>query len=132
MQSQNTEKKPVKKTGMGRIMAAFVYSMNGLRCTLSTEAAFRQEACFAVIATGILLFLPLSSAWKGLLFLATSIVLIVELLNSALESVVDLASTDYHELAKRAKDIGSAAVFVSIALALILWCSAIVSLVMTS
>jgi diacylglycerol kinase (ATP) len=70
----------------------------------------------------------LSSEWKGLLFLATTAVLVVELLNSAIESVVDLASAEYHDLAKRAKDIGSAAVFVSIALALLLWSGALLSI----
>ncbi len=128
MQSQYIDRKPVKKTGMNRILTAFRYSMSGLRSTLATEAAFRQESCFAVIATAILFFLPLSNEWKALLFFATTVVLVVELLNSAIESVVDLASTDYHELAKRAKDIGSAAVFVSITLAVILWCGAVVSI----
>lgn len=132
MQSQNTELKPAKKTGMSRILTAFSYSMSGLRSTLSTEAAFRQESCLAVIATLVLFFLPLSYEWKGLLFFATTGVLVVELLNSAIESVVDLATTDYHELAKRAKDIGSAAVFVSITLAFILWCGAVVSIIIST
>ena len=129
MQSQNTELKPARKTGMSRILNAFKYSMSGLRSTLSTEAAFRQESCLAIIATVVLFFLPLSSEWKGLLFFATTGVLVVELLNSAIESVVDLASADYHELAKRAKDIGSAAVFISLTLAFILWCVALVSII---
>ena len=68
-----------------------------------------------------LLFLPLSLFWKGLLFFATTSVLVVELLNSAIESVVDIASPEYHDLAKRAKDLGSAAVLVSIVLAIVLW-----------
>jgi diacylglycerol kinase (ATP) len=130
MQPHNTEQKPVKKTGMSRILIAFSYSMNGLRCTLLTEAAFRQEACLVVTAAAVLFFLPLSYEWKGLLFFATAAVLVVELLNSAIESVVDLASADYHELAKRAKDIGSAAVFVSITLAILLWIGAVVSIIM--
>lgn len=131
MQSQNTDRKPAKKTGMSRILTAFSYSMSGLRSTLSTEAAFRQEICLAAVATVVLFFLPLSSEWKGLLFFATTAVLVVELLNSAIESVVDLASTEYHHLAKRAKDIGSAAVFVSITLAFLLWCGAAVSIFLT-
>ncbi|MDL1984034.1 MAG: diacylglycerol kinase [Deltaproteobacteria bacterium] len=63
--------------------------------------------------------------WKGLLFLATTVVLVVELLNSAIESVVDIASPEYHVLAKRAKDLGSAAVLLSIVLAVVLWIVAI-------
>ena len=71
------------------------------------------------------MFLPLSFVWKGLLFFATAAILVVELLNSAIESVVDLASPEYHLLAKRAKDLGSAAVFISIVIAVVLWGSAI-------
>ena len=130
MQTQNKNCKPPKKTGIARILAAFAYSLDGLRSTLSTEAAFRQEGCIVVIFSIILLFLPLSHEWKGLLFFATAAVLVVELLNSAIESVVDLASADYHILAKRAKDIGSAAVLVSIALALVLWSGAVLSIIL--
>ncbi|MBT9439302.1 MAG: hypothetical protein GAS50_08925 [Desulfobacterales bacterium] len=71
------------------------------------------------------LWKPLSLVWKGLLFLATTVVLVVELLNSAIESVVDIASPEYHVLAKRAKDLGSAAVLLSIVLAVVLWSVAI-------
>ena len=129
MQPQNTDCKPVKKTGIGRLLAAFSYSLDGLRSTLATEAAFRQEVCFVAIALVLMFFLPLSNEWKGLLFLATTAVLVVELLNSAIESIVDLASPDYHFLAKRAKDIASAAVFVSITLALLLWSGAVFSII---
>ena len=113
------------KTGIARIWAAFLYSLNGLRFAISNEAAFRQEACILVVLLVVLLFLPLSLLWKGLLFFATASVLVVELLNSAIETVVDLASPEYHELARRAKDLGSAAVLVSIVFAIILWGCAI-------
>ncbi|MGB3209582.1 MAG: diacylglycerol kinase [Desulforhopalus sp.] len=126
MQRHYTGCKPPKKTGIGRIIAAFSYSLCGLRCAFSNEASFRQETCVVVVALGVLAFLPLSGEWKGVLFLATTLVLVVELLNSAIESVVDLASSDYHALARRAKDIGSAAVLVSITLALILWTYAVI------
>ena len=99
-------RKLITKTGIARIWAAFFYSLNGLRLV-------------------VLLFLPLSLFWKGLLFFATTSVLVVELLNSAIESVVDIASPEYHDLAKRAKDLGSAAVFVSIVFAIVLWGGAI-------
>ncbi len=117
--------KPSKKVGIARIIAAFFYSLNGLRCAFLTEAAFRQEVYAVLLFSVGLLFLPLSAEWKGLLFLATAGVIVVELLNSAIESVVDLASSDYHDLAKSAKDLASAAVFISITLAAILWCSAV-------
>lgn len=117
--------KPAAKTGINRIWAAFFYSLSGLRRAFSSEAAFRQEACLAAISLIVLLFMPLSPLWKGLIFLATASVLVVELLNTAIEAVVDLASPEYHLLAKQAKDFGSAAVLVSIAIAMTLWASAI-------
>ena len=113
------------KTGIARIWAAFFYSLNGLRFAISNEAAFRQEVCIAVVLLVVLLFLPLSLLWKGLLFFSTTSVLVVELLNSAIETVVDIVSPEYHELAKRAKDLGSAAVLVSIVLVIVLWGGAI-------
>lgn len=119
------DRKPPVKTGIARIWAAFFYSLNGLRHAISKEAAFRQEVFIVVIALIALLFLPLSFLWKGLLFYATASLLVVELLNSAIESVVDMVSPEYHLLAKRAKDLGSAAVLVSIVVAAILWGSAI-------
>ena len=115
------DRKPPIKIGIARIWAAFFYSLNGLRHAISSEAAFRQEVIVIVIASAALLFLPLSFAWKGLLFFATASLLVVELLNSAIESVVDMASPKYHLLAKRAKDLGSAAVLVSIVVAVVLW-----------
>ena len=114
-------RKRITKTGIARIWAAFFYSLNGLRFAISNEAAFRQEICILVFVLVVLLFLPLSLFWKGLLFFATTSTLVVELLNSAIESVVDIASPEYHDLAKRAKDLGSAAVLVSIVLAIVLW-----------
>jgi diacylglycerol kinase (ATP) len=118
-------RKRTTKTGIARIWAAFFYSLNGLRFAISNEAAFRQEICILVFVLVVLLFLPLSLFWKGLLFFATTSILVVELLNSAIESVVDIASPEYHDLAKRAKDLGSAAVLVSIVLAIVLWGMAI-------
>lgn len=117
--------KPTAKTGIGRIWAAFFYSLNGLRFAIRNESAFRQESCIVVVLLIVLLFLPLSFLWKGLLFFASIVVLIVELLNTAIESVVDMASPEYHILAKLAKDMGSAAVLVSIVLTLVLWSGAI-------
>jgi diacylglycerol kinase (ATP) len=113
--------KRTTKTGIARIWAAFFYSLNGLRFAISNEAAFRQEICIVVVVLVVLGFLPLSLFWKGLLFFATISVLVVELLNSAIESVVDIASPENHDLAKRAKDLGSAAVLVSIVLSIVLW-----------
>jgi diacylglycerol kinase (ATP) len=121
--------KPKQKAGFPRIWAAFIYSLNGLRFAIFNEAAFRQEAFVAVIFSIVLLFLPVALIWKGVLFFATVSVLVVELLNSAIESVVNIASPEYHLLAKRAKDLGSAAVFFSICLAIVLWSCAIVTII---
>jgi diacylglycerol kinase (ATP) len=118
-------RKRMTKTGIARIWAAFFYSLNGLRFAISNEAAFRQETCIIVVLLVALLVLPLSLFWKALLFFATASILVVELLNSAIESVVDIVSPEYHDLAKRAKDLGSAAVLVSIVFAILLWTGAI-------
>lgn len=123
------DKKPAAKTGFARIWAAFFYSLQGLWFALRNESAFRQELCLFVILLVILFFLPLSITFKAILFFANSIVLIVELLNSAIESVVDLSSPEYNVLAKRAKDLGSAAVFVSLILALVLWLTALFQII---
>jgi len=119
---------PPSKKGMARLWAAFLYSMDGLRYAVRKEAAFRQELIAIAVLMVVLYFLPLSLVSKGVLFLATLLVLIVELLNSAIESVVDIAAPEYHVLAKRAKDLGSAAVMISLVLAGLLWIGAILSL----
>jgi len=117
----NMNKKPAARTGFARIWAAFFYSLHGLWYAVRNESAFRQELCLFVVLLVILVFLPISTTFKSMLFFANSIVLVVELLNSAIESVVDLSSPEYNILAKRAKDLGSAAVFVSLVLAIVLW-----------
>jgi diacylglycerol kinase (ATP) len=122
--------KPQPKTGIRRIWAATFYSLQGLRDAITNEAAFRQEAILVVLALIVLPFLPLSLPWKALLFFATSAVLVVELLNSAIESVVDLVSPEYHELAKRAKDFGSAAVLLSRVIIGVLWTLALLPLIL--
>ena len=113
--------KPTQKTGFARIWAAFFYSLNGLRFAICNEAAFRQELCLFIILLVILFFLPVSITFKSILFFANTIVLIVELFNSAIESVVDMTSPEYNVLAQQAKDLGSAAVLISLVLAIVLW-----------
>jgi len=108
---------PHKNTGVKRIIKAGGYSLKGLRSAWSGEAAFRQECLFAIAAFIAIPFLDLSSIERSMLVLVTVLVLIVELLNSAVESVVDRIGLDHHELSGQAKDMGSAAVLV----ALVLW-----------
>jgi diacylglycerol kinase (ATP) len=102
------------KTGLLRIWNAFFYSMAGLAAAFRHEASFRQEVLLAAILIPCALFLPASGIGKALMVGAVLLALIVELLNSAVEAVVDRISLENHLLAKRAKDIGSAAVFVSL------------------
>ena len=116
------------KTGIARIFAAFSYSADGLGAAFRHESAFRQELVLFVLLLPLLYFLPVSLFFKCLLFSANTMVLIVELLNSGIESVVDLVSPDYNIYAKRAKDMGSAAVLLSLLLAAGLWASALAGL----
>lgn len=115
------------KRGLARIFAALFYSFDGLRSSLKYEEAFRQEVILFILLLPAFYFIPVSPQFKVLLFAGNCLVLIVELLNSAIESVVDLVSPDYHILAKRAKDMGSAAVLLSLILAGALWLAAISS-----
>ncbi len=116
------------KTGIARIFAAFSYSADGLGAAFRHESAFRQELVIYILLLPLLYLLPVSLFFKCLLFSANTLVLIVELLNSAIESVVDLVSPDYNIYAKRAKDMGSAAVLLSLLLVAALWASALAGL----
>jgi diacylglycerol kinase (ATP) len=118
-------KKPAGKKGAARIWAAFFYSLDGLRFAVTRETAFMQEACIYVVLLIVLSFLPVSLMFKCVLLSANTIVLLVELLNSAIESIVDMTAPEYNILAKRAKDLGSAAVLLSIVLAIALWICAV-------
>lgn len=109
------------KTGLVRIYRAFFYSMHGLAATFRNESAFRQELALAVILIPAALLLPIPPAHKALLCASVVLVMIVELLNSAIEATVDRISTQQHELAKRAKDAGSAAVLLSLCVCVVTW-----------
>lgn len=102
------------KPGLVRIRNALFYSLAGLAAAFRHEAAFRLEVLLAAILIPLALLLPVSGLGKALLIAAVLLTLIVELANAAVEAVVDRISLENHPLAKRAKDIGSAAVFVSL------------------
>ncbi len=102
------------KTGLKRVWNALFYSMDGFRAAFTHEDAFRQEAILAAVLIPLALLLPASGIGKALMVGSVLLVLIVELLNSSVEATVDRISLENHLLAKRAKDIGSAAVFVSL------------------
>lgn len=109
------------KTGLRRVWNALFYSIEGFRAAYQHEDAFRQEALVAAILIPIALFLPESGVGKALMIASVLLVLLVELLNSAVEATVDRISLENHQLAKRAKDIGSAAVFVSLLNVVVVW-----------
>lgn len=109
------------KTGLTRVWNAFHYSMAGLAAAYRNEDAFRQEAWLAAVLIPLALFVPVSALGKALMIASVLLVIIVELVNSALEAAVDRISLDHHHLAKRAKDIGSAAVFVALVNVLVVW-----------
>lgn len=102
------------KTGLRRILNAFFYSLDGLAAAYRHEDAFRQEVLLAAILIPAAFFLPADGIGRALMVASVLLVLIVELLNSAVEAAVDRISLENHLLAKRAKDIGSAAVFLSL------------------
>ncbi|OGA23233.1 MAG: diacylglycerol kinase [Betaproteobacteria bacterium RIFCSPLOWO2_02_FULL_67_26] len=109
------------KTGLLRIWNALFYSLDGLAAAFRHEDAFRQEVLLAAILIPLAFFLPASGTGRALMIGAVLLVLIVELLNSAVEAAVDRISLENHLLAKRAKDIGSAAVFLSLVNVPVIW-----------
>jgi len=116
------EKSPFKgKTGLRRIVNATGYSFSGLRDAFAHEDAFRQECLLALVLVTLALLVPVSGLERALMIASVLLVLIVELLNSAVEAAVDRVSLDRHALAKRAKDIGSAAVFLSLVNVAVVW-----------
>lgn len=110
-----------KATGLKRIMNAAGYSYLGLVATFKNEAAFRQELVLFIILAPVALWLDISALEKALLISSLVLVLIVELINSAIEAVVDRIGSEHHELSGRAKDIGSAAVFLALLNAGTVW-----------
>ncbi|PKH04943.1 diacylglycerol kinase [Moritella sp. Urea-trap-13] len=108
-------------TGLTRMIKATQYSFKGLRAAFKYESAIRQELLLLIIFVPIALLLDVTNVEKILLVASLVLVLIVELVNSAIEAVVDRIGTEHHELSGRAKDIGSAAVFVSLCLSAFIW-----------
>ena len=109
------------KTGIRRIWNALFYSVAGLGAAYRHEDAFRQEVLLAVVLVPAACFIPVSGVGKAMLIGSVLLVLVVELLNSAVEATVDRISLENHRLAKRAKDIGSAAVLLSLANVAMVW-----------
>ena len=116
------EQSPFKgKTGLIRIVHAFFNSCAGLADAWRHESAFRQEILLAAILVPVALVVPASAAERALLIASVLLVIIVELLNTGVEVAIDRISFEHHSLSKRAKDIGSAAVFVALVLMGAVW-----------
>lgn len=109
------------KTGIKRLINAFGYSLAGFKAAYKHEDAFRQEVLLAAILIPLALWMPLLAINKALMIASVLLVIIVELLNSAIEATVDRISLENHNLAKRAKDIGSAAVLLSLINVIVVW-----------
>jgi diacylglycerol kinase (ATP) len=115
-------KSPYKgKTGLKRLINAFGYSIAGTLAAFKHEDAFRQEVILTVILIPIALYYGQTSIEQTLMISSLLLIIIVELLNSSIEATVDRISVKHHKLAKRAKDIGSAAVFFSLINAAAIW-----------
>ena len=108
-------------TGLKRLLGAISNSVAGLHAAWKSEEAFRLELLLAIVLFPAAFWLGENSVQVALLLLSVLIVLIVELLNTCVEATIDRISHEYHELSKRAKDIGSAAVGVSLATLLMVW-----------
>lgn len=109
------------QSGLARVMSATRYSYQGLKAQWEHEAAFRQEVWLFIIAFPLALWLGDSALERIVLIFSVGMVLIVETLNSSVEAVVDRISDEHHELSGRAKDLGSAAVMLTLGLAAIVW-----------
>jgi len=110
-----------KNKGLKRLVLAFGYSAQGLKSAFTHEAAFRQELLAAVILIPLACYLDITQIERILLISSIILVLIIEVINSAIEAIVDRIGSEHHELAGRAKDLGSAAVLVGIFLSAYIW-----------
>ena len=109
------------KTGIARIIAAGGYSWQGLTAAYRHEAAFRQELLLCIVLLPLAIWLGETGLESALMIACLFIVLIAEIINSAIEAVVDRFGSEMHELSGRAKDMGSAAVFLALANVVIVW-----------
>ena len=109
------------KTGLKRVWNAFFYSLEGFGAAWKHEDAFRQESLLAAVLVPLAFFLADAPLERALMIASVLLVLIVELVNSAIEATVDRISLENHALAKRAKDLGSAAVLISLINVLVIW-----------
>ena len=110
-----------KNKGLKRIILATGFSLQGLKSAFQHEAAFRQELLLSAILIPIAIFVDVSQLERILLIAPLFLVIIIEIINSAIEAVVDRVGTEKHELSGRAKDLGSAAVLIALLLTAYIW-----------
>ena len=113
--------KPINNTGLKRLFNAFFFSMAGLKATMRTEEAFRMEIYLSIVFIPLGFWLGDGKIEKILLVGSILLVFIVELLNTAVERAIDRISYDHHELSKESKDMGSAAVLLSLLIMAMTW-----------
>ena len=121
MEIRNEENPYKGKTGLRRLLNAFGYSMAGLKAAHQNEDAFRQEVLMAIVLIPLAIYLGDNSVMRALMVGSVLLVIIVELLNSSIETTVDRISLENHALSKSAKDIGSAAVLLSLINMVVVW-----------
>jgi diacylglycerol kinase (ATP) len=109
------------KTGLVRVWSAFFYSVDGFKAAFRHEDAFRQELLLTIICIPLAFALEPSAIGRALMIAVLFLVLIVELINSAIEAAVDRISLEHHHLIKRAKDMGSAAVMIALVNVVVVW-----------
>jgi diacylglycerol kinase (ATP) len=110
-----------KNTGLKRIILAFDYSLQGFKSTFQHEVAFRQELMLTTILISLACYVDVSQLERMLLIVPLFLVLIIEIINSTIEAVVNRIGTEKHELSGRAKDMGSAAVLIALLLTAYIW-----------
>jgi len=122
-----SQESPYKgKVGLQRLLNALRYSAAGLKAAYACEDAFRQEAILSAVLLVASIFLPVNGLERAVMIASVLLVLIVELLNSAVEATVDRVSLESHRLSKRAKDIGSAAVLIALVNVAVVWASILI------
>lgn len=122
------EESPFKgRTGLTRLSNALAYSLHGFTSAFKHEEAFRQEVLLALVLIPLAFFFEVSGLARAVMIACVLLVLIIELLNSAIEAAVDRISLENHRLSKRAKDIGSAAVLLSLVNVAVVWGLALTS-----
>jgi diacylglycerol kinase (ATP) len=109
------------RRGLDRIIRAFAHSLAGLGYAWRLESAFRQEIGLALLLAPVVFLLPFTALERALLLFSMIFVLVVELINSSIEAAIDRISLSDHQLSKRAKDLGSAAVLIALLLSALLW-----------